>query len=77
MTQSLYNLRGRDSADNVVWGCTVWANDAADARSIAERLIIQDRETGKREGLRPLPTVARITAVKGGSPANAVNFFLA
>jgi hypothetical protein len=31
----LYRLRGFDLANFVVWGCTVWAVDAADARARA------------------------------------------
>jgi hypothetical protein len=73
--RNLYRLRGFDVIGYVVWGCTVWANSASDARNTAASLIAQDNGTAIKNGLRPLPLVSRIVATKGGSHLDAVNSF--
>ena len=62
----LYRLRGFDLANFVVWGRTVWAVDAADARALALEMIAKDRVTEAAYALPPLVIVAHVKATKGG-----------
>ena len=71
----LYRLRGFDLANFVVWGRTVWAVDAADARALALEMIAKDRVTEAAYALPPLAIVAHVKATKGGSPRDAVNHY--